>query len=133
MADYFFPELRILVVDDSEYSRKQIIKVLNEANLNVIGEASSAREAIDGAARLKANLLLVDIVMPERNGIELTKVIMEQFQDVYVIIVSSLAQEHIIMEAITAGAVDFIQKPFVGQNLISSIAKVNKLLTEGDE
>ena len=133
MADYFFPELRILVVDDSEYSRKQIIKVLTEANLNVIGEASSAREAIDGAARLKANLLLVDIVMPERNGIELTKVIMEQFQDVYVIIVSSLAQEHIIMEAITAGAVDFIQKPFVGQNLISSIAKVNKLLTEGDE
>lgn len=126
-------ELRILVVDDSEFSRKQIVSVLKSGNLNVVGEASSAREALESMARLKANLMLIDVVLPERNGIELAKVIQEQFQGVYVIMISSLAQEHIIMEAVTNGAVDFIQKPFHPDILLSSVSKVKKLLTEGEK
>lgn len=126
-------DIRALVVDDSEFSRKQIVNILKTGTINVVGEASSAKEALESMVRLKANVILIDVVLPERNGMELAKVIQEQFQGIYVIMISSLAQEHILMEAIANGAVDFIQKPFHPDILLSSISKVKKLLSEIDK
>lgn len=115
---------RILVVDDSDFSRNSITQMLDDPRYNVIGEASNAKEAMNILKDRKAHIAIIDVVMPEISGIELTDKITENFKDTYVIIISSLAQESIIIDSISAGAADFVQKPFNKETLISSIEKV---------
>ncbi len=117
-------DARILVVDDSDFSRKEISKYLEAANLNVVGEASSAKEATNFIKDRHVDIAIVDIVMPEISGLELTEFIVENNPDTAVICISSLAQENIVMEAISAGASDFIQKPIKQEQLLESIYKL---------
>ena len=65
-----------------------------------------------------------DIVMPEVSGIELAELINQNYKDIYVIVVSSLSQEHVVLEAIGAGAADFIAKPISQQQLVESLEKI---------
>jgi two-component system, chemotaxis family, chemotaxis protein CheY len=115
---------RILIVDDSDFSRNTISEMLKSDRYNIIGEAASAKEAINILRDRRANIVIVDVVMPEISGIELTNKIIDNFKDTYVIVISSLGQENIILDAIGAGASDFIQKPFTKETLINSIEKV---------
>lgn len=115
---------RILIVDDSDFSRSSITQMLDNPRYNIVGEAANAKEAISILRDRKANIAIVDVVMPEISGIELTEKISESFKDTYVIMISSLAQENIIIDSIGAGASDFLQKPFTKETLINSIEKV---------
>jgi two-component system, chemotaxis family, chemotaxis protein CheY len=115
---------RILIVDDSDFSRNTISEMLKSDRYNIMGEAASAKEAINILRDRRANIVIVDVVMPEISGIELTNKIIDNFKDTYVIVISSLGQENIILDAIGAGASDFIQKPFTKETLINSIEKV---------
>lgn len=121
--------LKILIVDDSEFNRKSMLHILTEEGFNVVGEASSAEDGIRAAASTKANLIFIDIVMPERSGLELAK----HFQDKnvanrYIIMMSSLNVESIVIESISNGAIDFLQKPFEVEDLIKSVLKIERLL-----
>ena len=116
--------LKIVVVDDSDFSRSLIIKMLTEAQFQVAGEANSAAAAMQVIKDKKPNVVITDIVMPEVSGIELTESINQNYSDVYVIVVSSLSQEHVVLEAIGAGAADFIAKPIQPQQLIDSLEKI---------
>lgn len=116
--------LKIVVVDDSDFSRSMIIKILKEAQFQVVGEANSAASALQVIKDKKPNVVITDIVMPEISGIELTETINQNFDDVYVIVVSSLSQEHVVLEAIGAGAADFIAKPIGQQQLVDSLEKI---------
>lgn len=115
---------RILVVDDSDFSRNSITQMLDDPRYNVIGEASNAKEAMNILRDRKAHIAIIDVVMPEISGIELAEKITDNFKTTYVIMISSLAQENIIIDSISAGASDFVQKPFNKETLISSIEKV---------
>src|SRR5688572_29913620 len=95
---------KILVIDDSEYSRKVIIQTLEAAGFNVVGEASTAQEATELLSYRGANLLIIDVVMPEISGIDLAKYLKDNFHNIYIIMISSLALEHIVLEAISPGA-----------------------------
>lgn len=117
-------QYRVLIVDDSDFSRNNIAKMLNAPRYNIIGEAAGAKEAMNILRDRKAHIAIVDIVMPEISGIELTNKISENFKNTYVIMISSLAQENIIIDSISAGASDFLQKPFTQETLINSIEKV---------
>jgi two-component system chemotaxis response regulator CheY len=116
--------LKIVVVDDSDFSRSVIVKMLKEAEFNVVGEASSASSAMQVIKDKKPHVVITDIVMPEISGIELTEKINQDYDDTYVIVVSSLSQEHVVLEAIGAGAADFISKPINSQQLIDSLEKI---------
>jgi two-component system chemotaxis response regulator CheY len=116
--------LKIVVVDDSDFSRSIIVKMLKEAEFNVVGEASSASSAMQVIKDKKPHVVITDIVMPEISGIELTEKINQDYDDTYVIVVSSLSQEHVVLEAIGAGAADFISKPINSQQLIDSLEKI---------
>ena len=116
--------LKIVVVDDSDFSRSIIVKMLKEAEFNVVGEASSASSAMQVIKDKKPHVVITDIVMPEISGIELTEKINQDYDDTYVIVVSSLSQEHVVLEAIGAGAADFISKPINSQQLIDSLDKI---------
>ena len=124
---------KILVVDDSEFSRQSIIEILENHGFNVVGQAGSAEEALPLAAQTEANCFLIDIVMPEISGIELAKSITEQFtKQMYIVLMSSLNTESIVIESISAGALDFLHKPFTEDQLLQSIKKIEyDILKEG--
>lgn len=122
--------IRVLIVDDSDFSRNSIKQMLEDTPFQVIGEAASAKDAINILKDRKAHIAIVDIVMPEVSGIELTEKIHQSFKDLYVVIISSLAQENIIMDSISAGASDFLQKPFDKETLLNSLEKVASSIQE---
>ncbi len=98
--------------------------MLVEEGISVVGEAGSAESAIAVIKESKPNVVITDIVMPEVSGIELTEKITQNADDIAVIVISSLSQEHIVLEAIGAGASDFIAKPIQKQQLLDSLEKV---------
>lgn len=117
--------LNIVVVDDSDFSRSMIITMLKEAEYNVVGEANSAESALQIISSKKPNVVITDIVMPDISGIELTEKVTKNYEGIAVIVISSLSQEHIVLDAIGAGASDFIPKPIQKQQLIDSLEKIS--------
>lgn len=117
-------DMKVVIVDDSDFSRSIIRKMLTEEGINVVGEANSAEAALLVIKEKIPNIVITDIVMPEISGIELTEKINQNFENIAVIVISSLSQEHIVLEAIGAGASDFIAKPIQKQQLIDSLEKI---------
>lgn len=117
-------DLKVVIVDDSDFSRSIIRKMLQEEAIEVVGEAPSAEAALLIIKEKQPNVVITDIVMPEISGIELTEKINQSFDHISVIVVSSLSQEHVVLEAIGAGASDFIAKPIDKQQLIDSLEKI---------
>ena len=100
--------LKILIVDDSAFNRKSMSEILISEGFNVIGTAGSAEDAIQIAHSSKANLIFIDIVMPDISGLELTKHFQEkQAGERFIIMMSSLNIESIVIESISNGAIDF--------------------------
>jgi two-component system chemotaxis response regulator CheY len=117
-------EIKIVIVDDSDFSRGIIKNMLREEGYNIIGEANCAENAMTIIREENPDIVITDIVMPEISGIELTNSILKKYPEISVIVVSSLSQEHIILEAIASGASDFITKPIEKQQLVDSINKI---------
>lgn len=118
-------ELSVVVVDDSDFYRGIINGMLQEIGVTNIKEAASAEAALGVLGQFKPDIVITDIVMPEISGIELTEKISQNYPDIGVIVISSLSQEHIVLEAIGAGAGDFIAKPIQKQQLLDSLEKLS--------
>ncbi|EQC43404.1 response regulator [Bacteriovorax sp. Seq25_V] len=116
--------VRILVVDDSDLSRRTIVSILETHGFNVVGESSSAENAMQQAFNTKANVFLLDVVMPEISGIELANHIRDNIKEPKIIMMSTLDMESVVIESISNGAVDYLSKPFTEQDLIKSVEKI---------
>jgi two-component system chemotaxis response regulator CheY len=116
--------ISVIVVDDSNFMRRQIVKQLQEKHFNVVAEFASAKPALEYLASHAVNIAIIDVVMPEVSGIELTQKISATLARTKVIMISSLAQERVILEAIAAGAQDFLQKPVNEKHLEDSIQRI---------
>jgi two-component system chemotaxis response regulator CheY len=123
-------ETKIIIVDDSDFSRNIVSQYLIEEGYDVIGEAGNAKEALQLLKDRTPHIMLIDIVMPEISGIELAQTIQDNFNDINIIMMSSLSGENIIIESISAGASDFVQKPFTKDILINSINKISESIEE---
>ena len=122
-------KLKILIVDDSTFNRKTMVDILTFEGFNVIGQAASAEEALQITHALKPNLIFVDIVMPDISGLELTKHLQEKGSgQKFIIMMSSLNIESIVIESISNGATDFLQKPFERDDLIKAVEKVERMV-----
>lgn len=97
--------------------------MLIQYGFSICGEACSSEEALRMVKEKKPHLVLIDIVMPEVSGIELAEKITTNFQNVGVIMVSSLQHEQVFIEAIAAGAADFVSKPINSIQLKESVEK----------
>ena len=117
-------KISVLIVDDSDYSRQAIAGLVTEGGYTVVGEAGSAQEAIKIAQDNKIDVSVIDCIMPETSGIELAELFRRNFSQMSVIMISSIAQENVIISSIKAGASDFLQKPFKKEALINSIERV---------
>ncbi len=122
-------KLKILIVDDSDFNRRSMAEILTGEGFNVVGQAKSAEDAIQIAHSTKANLIFIDVVMPDISGLELAKHFQEkQAGERYLIMMSSLNIESIVIESISNGAIDFLQKPFEREDLLKAVEKIERLL-----
>ena len=115
---------KVLIVDDAIFMRNMIKDIFSGSGFEVVGEAANGVEAIEKYQQLKPDLTTMDIVMPFKSGIDATREIVQQDRNAVVVMCSALGQESLVMEAIEAGASDFIVKPFKSEDVLSVVRKV---------
>ncbi|MFM7865186.1 MAG: response regulator [Planctomycetaceae bacterium] len=103
---------RLLIADDALIMRMKIRDVAQKAGWTVVGEASNGAEAVAKYAELRPDLVTMELVMPELDGLEALRAIRGQFPEAAVVMISAVNQKERLRECISAGAVDFIVKPF---------------------
>ena len=117
-------KLRVLIVDDAIFMRKMISDILVENGMEIAGEADTGAKAVEKYAELRPDLVTMDIIMPEMNGIDAVRKIMESDSQAKVVMCSALGQQALVQEAIAAGAKDFLIKPFNAARVVEVIAKM---------
>ena len=114
---------RILIADDLSFIRMLQKEMLTEGGFQIVGEAANGREAVEKYRALAPDVVILDITMPEMNGLEAMRRILELDPEARVLICSAIGQQAVIVEAIQAGARDFIVKPFKPERLATAIAR----------
>lgn len=114
---------RILIVDDAAFMRMMIRDILSKNGYDVCGEANDGQQAIEKFKELKPDLITMDITMPEMDGINALKEIKKIEPNAKVIMCSAMGQQAMVIDAIQAGAKDFIVKPFQADRVIEAIKK----------
>lgn len=102
----------VLITDDASFMRKTLRNTFQELGFHVVGEAVNGIEAVEKYKQLKPRLVLLDITMPEMNGLEALKEIKRIDSDAMIVMCSAIGQNDTIVKAIQEGAFDFIVKPF---------------------
>jgi two-component system chemotaxis response regulator CheY len=114
---------RILIVDDAAFMRMMIRDILTKSGYEVVGEAQDGAQAIEKFKELHPDLITMDITMPEMDGITALKEIRKLDSNARVIMCSAMGQQSMVIDAIQAGAKDFIVKPFQPDRVIEAIKK----------
>ena len=118
-------EIKVLIVDDHKIMREGLSKLLrNKANINVIGEAENGREALNMTKTYNPNVVLMDVVMPILNGIEATKIILNDSPEIRVIALSSHSAKEYVTGMLGAGASGYILKDCAFDELVQAIESV---------
>ena len=117
------PRIRVLLVDDHEVVRLGLITLMqDQPYLAVVGEAGSAAEALRLVEQLRPDVVLMDIRMPGAGGIEATRQIAERFPETKVVMLTSYADDELLVRAIRAGAVGYVLKQVGNEELLRAVA-----------
>jgi len=121
--------IKVLIVDDAMFMRNMIAEIFNgkkyrEEDYQVVGEAENGIEAVEKYKEHDPDIVTMDIVMPEMTGIEALKEIMGMDSEANVIMCSALGQDSLVMEALDAGAKDFIVKPFQPEKVLDVVVRI---------
>ena len=114
---------RVLIVDDAAFMRMMIKDILSKNGYEVVGEAENGHVAIEKYKELKPDLVTMDITMPEMDGIAAVKEIRAFDSSARVIMCSAMGQQAMVIDAIQAGAKDFIVKPFQPERVLEAVSK----------
>jgi pilus assembly protein CpaE len=121
-------KITVLIVDDIPETRENLRKLLYfEPDLEIVGTAANGREAIDQARRLQPNIVLMDINMPDMDGIMASQEITRVAPMCQVIMMSVQSEADYLRRSMLAGAMDFLTKPFTSEELSSSIRRVYQM------
>lgn len=115
---------KVLIVDDAAFMRMMLKDILTKNGLEVVGEAVNGADAIEKYKELLPDVVTMDITMPEMDGITAVKQIKAQHPQAKVIMCSAMGQQPMVLEAIQAGAKDFVVKPFQPERVMDSINRV---------
>jgi len=115
---------RVLVVDDAAFMRMMIKDILKKGGFEVVGEAEDGVKAVEKYKELKPDLVTMDITMPEMDGITAVKEIKKIDENALIIMCSAMGQQAMVIDAIQAGAKDFVVKPFQPDRVLEAVRKV---------
>ncbi|MBN2329521.1 MAG: response regulator [Candidatus Omnitrophica bacterium] len=118
---------RILIVDDAAFMRATLKDVIIKGGFEVVGEAVNGKDAIDKYQQLKPDIVTMDITMPEMDGLDALKSIVEINAAAKVVMVSAIGQQSNVLDAVKSGAKDFIVKPFQPERVVEALKKVAAL------
>lgn len=116
----------VLIVDDAMFMRRMLADILQKGGYQILGEGASGKEAVEKYKELKPDLVTMDIIMPDMSGIEAVKEIKKTDPKAKILIVSAMGQQALVMEAIQAGALDFVVKPFQPSRVLEAIERILK-------
>lgn len=114
----------ILIVDDAAFMRLTIRKIMEPEGHTIIGEAATGAEAVQQFAELRPDVVILDITMPDMNGIEALKRIKILDPKAKIVICSAMGQKSMVAKAVELGAEEFIVKPFENKDLVAAVKKV---------
>jgi two-component system chemotaxis response regulator CheY len=114
---------KVLIVDDAAFMRMMLRDILAKNGFDVVGEADNGKIAIQMYNELKPDIVTMDITMPEMDGIAAVKEIKDADPNAKVVMVSAMGQQAMVIEAIRAGAADFIVKPFQPDRVLEALGK----------
>jgi two-component system chemotaxis response regulator CheY len=114
----------VLVCDDAIFMRTMIGDILTQAGFEIVGEAESGLQAVQKYRDLKPDLVTMDIVMPDMGGIEAVREICKTDPEAKILMCSAMGQQALVVEAIQAGAKDFVVKPFQPSRVLEAVQRV---------
>jgi two-component system chemotaxis response regulator CheY len=114
----------VLIVDDAIFMRTMIGDILKQAGFDVVGEAASGVEAVDLYKELQPDLVTMDIVMPDMGGIDAVREIIKEDPGAKILMCSAMGQQGLVVEAIQAGASDFVVKPFQPSRVVEAVQRL---------
>jgi two-component system chemotaxis response regulator CheY len=114
----------VLVCDDAIFMRTMISDILSQAGYEVVGEAETGLQAVERYKQLKPDLVTMDIVMPDMGGIEAVREIVKFDASARILMCSAMGQQALVVEAIQAGARDFVVKPFQPSRVLEAVQRV---------
>ena len=115
---------RVLVCDDAIFMRTMISDILSGAGYEVVGEAETGVQAIERYRTLRPDLVTMDIVMPDMGGIDAVREIVKEDANAKILMCSAMGQQALVVEAIQAGAKDFVVKPFQPSRVLEAVQRV---------
>ncbi|OAS16054.1 two-component system response regulator [Paenibacillus oryzisoli] len=114
---------KILIVDDAAFMRMMLKDILTKGGHEVVGEAENGKVAIQKYQELKPDIVTMDITMPEMEGVEAVREIKKKDANAKIVMCSAMGQQGMVVQAIQAGAKDFIVKPFQGDRVLDAIRR----------
>ncbi len=114
----------VLVCDDAIFMRTMISDILTQAGYEVVGEAETGAQAVERYRALKPDLVTMDIVMPDMGGIDAVREICKVDPEAKVLMCSAMGQQALVVEAIQAGAKDFVVKPFQPSRVLEAVQRL---------
>ena len=114
----------VLVCDDAIFMRTMIGDILTQAGYEVVGEAETGTQAVEKYVSLKPDLVTMDIVMPDMGGIDAVREIVQHDPGARILMCSAMGQQALVVEAIQAGAKDFVVKPFQPSRVLEAVQRV---------
>jgi two-component system chemotaxis response regulator CheY len=114
----------VLVCDDAIFMRTMVSDILTQAGFEIIGEAETGVQAVERYQQLKPDLVTMDIVMPDMGGIDAVREICKIDPSARILMCSAMGQQALVVEAIQAGAKDFVVKPFQPSRVLEAVQRV---------
>jgi len=115
---------RILITDDALFMRVTLKNILTQNGYEVVGEAANGVESVELYKQLKPDVVTMDITMPEMDGLQALKEIRSMDPNASIVMCTAMGQKNMVLEAIQAGAKDFIVKPFQPDRVLEAISKL---------
>jgi two-component system chemotaxis response regulator CheY len=115
---------QVLITDDTAFMRMTLRNILEKNGYQVVGEAEDGQVAVDKYRELRPDLVTMDITMPRMDGITAIKKIKEFDSQAKIVVCSAMGQKSLVIEALNAGARDFIVKPFQAERIINALQKI---------
>lgn len=114
----------VLICDDAIFMRTMLGDILTQAGFTIVGEAETGLEAVQKYRELKPDLVTMDIVMPDMGGIDAVREIIKEDPNARILMCSAMGQQALVIEAIQAGARDFVVKPFQPSRVLEAVQRV---------